>query len=385
MRIIITERQYKKLVENNQLSLFDDEVENICGQEIDYKNFGFDSWGNMVYINLPDTTPDEREELYSRIKSSNCDIVLYNIITNEKFTVSPDDIKLTKTDYKKLWIPTSVYEQKIVPYLPKIDQILKFISSTPIKTALKRAFPSNWVEENDTHIAGVVGVLEIKFNNPLKWSIVNFFNSKEDIIHLLKVFLARDYLKETTSFNENGINVSKINYFYEKNGEIKKNINDIEKSVILWMENLFKDIYSQDMEELVKIQSKSIINGFNDELKNAKLIQKIFHTGEKIHTPGYGTILDYKEGVDAIIGGVTYQIKPFSEIKFTDDSIFVNIGHSNANTYKTEFVNRMAFIKGEQLYVFKNNGNPPIGSTYEFKINKKNEQKSELLYSPTFN
>jgi hypothetical protein len=362
MRIIITERQYKKLVENNQLSLFDDEVENICGQEIDYKNFGFDSWGNMVYINLPDTTPDEREELYSRIKSSNCDIVLYNIITNEKFTVSPDDIKLTKTDYKKLWIPTSVYEQKIVPYLPKIDQILKFISSTPIKTALKRAFPSNWVEENDTHIAGVVGVLEIKFNNPLKWSIVNFFNSKTTVINLLKVFLSRDYLNKT--------------FIPSKN---------IKESVILWMEKLFKDIYSQDMEELVKIQSKSIINGFNDELKNAKLIQKIFHTGEKIHTPGYGTILDYKEGVDAIIGGVTYQIKPFSEIKFTDDSIFVNIGHSNANTYKTEFVNRMAFIKGEQLYVFKNNGNPPIGSTYEFKINKKNEQKSELLYSPTFN
>jgi hypothetical protein len=355
MKIIITERQYKKLVENTQLDLSDDEVENICGQEIDYKNFGFDSWGNMVYINLPDNTADEREELYSRIKSSNCDIVLYNIITNEKFTVSPDDIKLTKTDYKKLWIPTSVYEQKIVPYLPKIDQFLKFISSTPIKTALKRAFPSNWVEENDTHIAGVVGVLEIKFNNPLKWSIVNFFNSKTTVINLLKVFLSRDYLNKT--------------FIPSKN---------IKESVILWMEKLFKDIYSQDMGELVKIQSKSIINGFNDELKNAKRIQKALHIGKKIHTPGYGTILDYKEGVDAIIGGVTYQIKPFSKITFKGDSISVTISGSNANTYKPEFVDRIAFFNRDEFYVFKNNGNPPIGSTYEFS-NKKDEE-SDLLY-----
>jgi hypothetical protein len=132
------------------------------------------------------------------------------------------------------------------------------------------------------------------------------------------------------------------------------------------------------MEELVKIQSKSIINGFNDELKNAKLIQKIFHTGEKIHTPGYGTILDYKEGVDAIIDGVTYQIKPFSEIKFADDSIFVNIGRSNANTYKPEFVNRIAFFNGDEFYVFKNNGKQPIGKTYEFSDKK--DEESDLLY-----
>jgi hypothetical protein len=359
MNIRITEKQYKKLIGTTQLDLIDNPIEDVCGQEIDYKNFRFDSWGKMVYINLTDNTPDEREELYSRIKSSNCDIVLYNVITNEKFTVSPDDIRLTKSEHKKLWMPSSVYEQKIFPYLPKIKQFEEFISSIPIKTALKRAFPSNWVEENDTHIAGVVGVLEIKFNNPLKWSIVNFFNSKKDVIHLLKVFLARDYLNKT--------------FIPSKN---------IKESVILWMENLFKDIYSQDMEELVNVQSKSIINGFNDELKNAKRIQKIFHIGEKIYTPGYGTILDYKEGVDAIIGGITYQIKPFSEIKFTGDSIFVTIRGSNANTYKTKFVNRMAFYSGNKLYVFKNNGNPPIDETYEFS-NKK-DKESELLYSPTF-
>jgi hypothetical protein len=379
MNLKITQNQYNILKSKlQQLDLFDDTIEDVCGQEIDYKNFGFDSWGNMVYINLPDNTADEREELYSRIKISNCDIVLHNIITNEKFTVSPDDIRLTKSEYKKLWIPPSVYEQKIFPYLPKIDQFSTFISSTPIKTALKRAFSSNWVEENDTHIAGVVGVLEIKFNNPLKWSIVNFFNSKTTVINLLKVFLSRDYLKETASLNKNDISKPKIYYFYEKNGEIKKNSQDIEESVILWMENLFKDIYSQDMEELVKIQSKSIINGFNDELKNAKSIQKILHIGKKIHTPGYGTILDYKEGVDAIIGGVTYQIKPFSKITFKGDSISVNIGRSNANTYKPEFVDRIAFFNGDEFYVFKNNGKQPIGKTYEFSDKK--DEESDLLY-----
>jgi superfamily II DNA or RNA helicase len=112
MNIIITEQQYIKLIEDTQLSLFDDTVEDVCGQDIDYENFGFDKYYQRSYINLTDSTSDERDELYLRIKLSNCDIVLNNVITGEKFILSPDDINMTKTEHKKLYLPKNYGLQK---------------------------------------------------------------------------------------------------------------------------------------------------------------------------------------------------------------------------------------------------------------------------------
>lgn len=340
MKIIITERQYNSLVENNQLNLFDDEVEDICSEEIDYINFGF--YINMVFINLPINTSDDREMLFSKIKSSNCDVVLHNIITDEKFTLSPNDIKITGSEFKKLYINKSVYDEKIFPNLPQIEQFVEYVSSIPIKEALKRAFKSNWVEKNDTHVAGVVGVLEIKKNNPNKWSIVNFFNTKNTIKERIILFLVRDY----------------------KNGKFIPE-DDVKESVINWMANLFKDTNSSDMIDLVQIQEKSIMNNFKQELIDANRIQKIYHPNETVEISGFGTIKDIIFGIDATIGGVTYQIKPLSNVSSKDGSIFVNVGFSNANNYKDKPVDRIAFSNNSELYVFKNNGEL-IGNTYKF-------------------
>ena len=361
MNIIITEQQYIKLIEDTQLSLFDDTVEDVCGQDIDYENFGFDKYYQRSYINLTDSTSDEREELYSRIKSSNCDIVLNNVITDEKFILNPDDIRITNTEHKKLYLPISVYEQKIFPYLPKIDKYERYVKSTEIKEALKRAFSKNWRGRTTTHIEGIVGILPIP-NTKNQWSIVNFFNSKKSIINLIKLFLVRDYTTHKFIPGDN-----------------------IKESVIQWMENLFMNIDGDDMKKLVKTQLKSIEKNFEKEYATAKLIRDLLHPGEKFYISGFGTIKDIERGIDVTIGNVTYQIKPFSNINFTDDSIVIDVGYSNANTYKIEDVNRMAFINGDKLYVFKNNGNPPINNKYEFNIktDEKNGIKSELLYSPS--
>ena len=339
MKIIITERQYNKLIEQD-LDLFDDVIEDVCGEEIDYVNFGY--FINMVFINLSDTTPDEREILYSRIKSSNCDVVLHNIITDEKFTLIPNDIKITNTAYKKLYIDKSVYMEKIFPNLPPIEQFVEYISSSPIKEALKRAFSNNWRERTDTHVAGVVGVFPIK-SVPNQWSIVNFFNTKETVKDRIILFLVRDY----------------------KNGKFIPN-DDIEESVINWMTSLFEDVNSKDMLDLVKIQEKSIMDNYKQELIDAKRIQKMYHPNKKVGISGFGTIKDIEQGVDATIGGITYQIKPLSNIKYDGESIFVSIGYSNANMYSDGLVKRMAFLNNNELYVFNTNILSSKGNTYEF-------------------
>jgi len=345
MKIKITESQYNKLIEPD-LDLSIDTTDDVCGEEIDYVNFGY--YINMVFINLPGGHPDDREMLFSRIKSSNCDIVLHNVITDEKFTLSANDIRITNTAYKKLYINKSVYNEKIYPNLPPIEQFVEYISSTPIKESLKRAFKDNWVEKNDTHVAGVVGVLEIKKNNPNKWSIVNFFNTKTSVKDRIILFLVRDY----------------------KNGKFIPD-NNIMESVINWMRDLFQDINSSDMRDLVEIQEKSIMTNYKQELIESNRIQKLYHPNEPIEISGFGTIKDIVLGIDATIGGVTYQIKPLSMVSTKDDSIFVNIGVSNANDYRDKPIDRIAFANNRELYVFNNNGEF-IGKTYKFN-------KSDLI------
>ena len=340
MNILIRESQYSKLIEQ-VLDLSIDTVNDVCGEEIEYVNFGY--YINMVFINLPSTTPDEREILFSRIKSSNCDIVLHNIITDEKFTLSPNDFSITKTAHKKLYINKSVYMEKIFPNLPPIEQFVEYISSSPIKEALKRAFSDNWRGRTDTHIAGVVGVLPIP-NDEDEWSIVNFFNTKETVKDMIKLYLSRDYKKLKFIPND-----------------------DIEESVINWMTSLFKDVNSKDMLDLVKIQEKSIIDNYKQELIDAKRIQKMYHPNKKVEISGFGTIKDIEQGVDATIDGVTYQIKPLSNIKDDGKYIFVSIGYSNANMYSNNLVKRMAFVNNNELYVFNTNIISRKGNTYEFK------------------
>lgn len=343
MKIIITERQYESLVENTKLDLFDNEVEDICGEEIDYTHFGY--LYNMVFINLPDNTSDDREMLYSKINSSDCDIILHNTITDEKFTVNSKDIKITKSDYKKLYIDKSVYNEKIFPNMTPIEQFETFIDSSSIKESLKRAFKSNWVEKNKKYVAGVVGVFPIK-GTPNKWSIVNFFNSKETVKDRIKLYLARDYQKGKFIPDD-----------------------DIKESVINWMTSLFSDVNGKDMLDLVEMQKKSIMTNYKLELEDGIKIQKMYHPNKKVQISGFGTIQDIEYGVDATIGGVTYQIKPLSKIIREGKSLFVSIGYSNANMYSKKLVNRMAFVNNNELYVFNTNILSLKGNTYEFDIN----------------
>lgn len=342
MKIIITERQFD-LIEQ-QLDLFN----NSDSCHIDYDKFGFTM--KLVFINGVGDSPEEREEILKNIKDSKCDVVLHNRITDEEFKISYNDIFLTKTDKKMLYVWKDLYDKKIFPFLTKISQYESFIKSKNIKKALEIAFPNYWQPETKTHVAGVVGILPIKTDNR-GWSIVNFFNTKASVIDEIKLYLVRDV--KNGVFNPDG---------------------DDEQAVIDWMSNIFQDVNGSDMKKLVDIQEKSINDNYAAEKRDADKIKDLLHNkNSNVDISGFGTKKDIIDGIDATIDGVTYQIKPLSYVKDNGNTITVDIGHSNANDYRSKPIDRQAFVSGKKVYVFNNNAILLKGKSYEF-------DKSDMIY-----
>ena len=342
MKIIITEKQLG-LIEN-QLDLFNNNSDS-C--HIEYDKFGFSM--KLVYINGVGSSPEEREEILKNIKDSKCDVVLHNRVTDEEFNISYNDIFLTKSEKKILYVWKDLYDKKIFPYLTKISQYESFIKSKNIKKALEIAFNNYWQPETTTHVAGVVGILPIK-TDKRGWSIVNFFNTKASVIDEIKLYLVRDV--KSGVFNPNG---------------------DDEQAVIDWMSYIFEDVDGDDMKKLVEIQEKSINDNYAAEKKDADKIRDLLHPGSKVDISGFGTKKDIILGVDATINGVTYQIKPLSFVEDNGNTIIVNIGFSNANDYRNKPIDRQAFIGGKKVYIFNNNAISLRGKSYEF-------DKSDMIY-----
>ena len=345
MNILITEQQLSYLIDKVK-----DGSIGKCEIKLDYKGFG--PQYNFVYLNGVSDSVVEREEIYSKIKEDqNCNIILNNVITGEEFNLTSNDIKLTK-DNKKLYITKQVFTDKIFSRLTSIEKYESFIKSSNIKKAIKIAFKDNWVEETDTHVAGVIGVLPIK-DSEMGWSIVNFFNTKKTVQDMLKLYLVRD----------------------TKLGNVIPNGKNDEESVVNWMSEIFRKIDSNDMKLLVGIQEKSIVKNYEIEKKDSLLIRDTLpeHRGQKVEISGYGTKKDIIQGIDVTIGETTYQIKPLAWVKYDGDTILVSIGYSNGVEYKNKPVNRQAFIKDKKLYVFNNNAKSIKNGVYEFN-------KSDLIY-----
>lgn len=344
-----------EFVNQNNLNEQVSEESEECVIDIDYTNFWFKY--KMVYVNGVADTPDERERIITEIKENpNCKVILNNHITSETFELTSKDIFVTKTDSKAIYIWKDVFDIKIFPYFPDIVKFESNIKSANIKEAIEKAFqppfsPKNyWVGESKTHVAGVVGILPIP-GDENEWSIVNFFNTKESVHDRMKLFLVRDVKNNTFIYNED----------------------DIKGSVITWMINLFKDVDSDDMKQLVEIQKKSIVNNFKQELRDAEKIRDILHPDSKINISGFGTKKDIILGIDVTIDNVTYQVKPLSNVSEKDGVYSVDIGMSNAVNYSKKPVDRMAFISGQKIYVFNNKPIATIGKIYKF-------DKADLIY-----
>ena len=195
------------------------------------------------------------------------------------------------------------------------------------------AFPDNWNKEDSLYTPGLRGVYTIgekTGDSEEDWSIMNYFDTKDEIHSLI-------YLK----------------YFDDiKSG---KNINDI----IEWMSDLFKNEEYTQM--LVDRQWSSIKNGLELEKMSVNNFLDKVGSSNIIYYP-HGSKMDRWSGVDVTIDGVNYQIKPLKGFTVNDGLYSVSTyGMRDYTTKKS--VDKIAFSSKSKTLIFDNKDYTVISKT----------------------
>lgn len=197
------------------------------------------------------------------------------------------------------------------------------IGITPknIIIALKNAFPENWIDETSEFTPGLRGIYTIgeKMGDMKEdWSIMNYFDTKDEIHSLL-------YLK-----------------YSEENTD---------EDIVSWMTNLFKN--NKDFTNLlVDRQWKSISSGFKLERESVKNFINKLNSGSVTYYP-HGSKMDRWLGVDVTVDGVNYQIKPLNNYK-ENNGVFLVSTYGMKDYSKKKSVDKLAFSKNGEVIIFDN-------------------------------
>ena len=245
------------------------------------------------------------------------------------FVFNKNDIKIDNNK-KNISINTSTFNNEYPSYT-KINNASSIgITSQNIKTALKLSFPNNWDEETNEITAGLRGVYTIgsKLNNIEDWSIMNYFDTKEEIHNLL-------YLK----YKEDNVTTP----------------------IIDWL----VDVFTTDKtftQLLVNRQWTSISNGLNLERDSVtNFLNKI--KSDKVTYYPHGSKMDRWFGVDVTIDDVNYQIKPLKSYEKSENGYIIKT-YGMLDYQNKRKVNKLVFSNDKTAIVF-NNVNYDVISKYQ--------------------
>lgn len=220
-----------------------------------------------------------------------------------------------------VYVDMGVFDDKYKNYKPENKSEKIGITSTNIRKSLESAFPKNWYKRDDIYTAGVRGVHTIgeKINDMSEtWSIMNYFDTKDEIHDLL-------YLK----------------YMEDGDG----------RDIVEWLTDTFKN--DKDfVKTLVDRQWSSIENGLKLERDS---VEAFFNAVQPSNIKFYphGSIMDRYEGVDVTIEGLNYQIKPLSSYyKKGDEYIIKTYGMRDYS--KKNKVDFMVYANKNDVLIFKN-------------------------------
>jgi hypothetical protein len=155
---------------------------------------------------------------------------------------------------------------------------------------------------------------------------MNFFDTKEEIHNLI-------YLK----------------YFDDV----------FEGDIVDWMVKLFKKD-KNFVKLLVDRQWKSIERGFKLEKDSVDKFLNKMNTNNVVYFP-FGSKMDRWGGVDVIIDGVSYQIKPLSS--YTDKNGVFTINTYGMRDYSGKKVDKIAFSKNDEILIFDNRNYKVVSKT----------------------
>lgn len=235
------------------------------------------------------------------------------------------------------------------PHYKKINNAETIgITSSNIREALSIAFPKKgdkgWFEEtlgSEGITSGLRGYYTIgeKIGDGEDWSIMNYFDTKDEIHNLL-------YLK------------------YVESGS--------QEPIIDWLVDLFTNDKSF-IQLLVDRQWQSISSGLKLERNSVDNFLNKIGGGDVKYYP-HGSKMDRWFGVDVTIDGINYQIKPLiSYSKEGNDYFIKTYGMKNYNSKKSK-VNKLVFSNEEIALVFNNSDYDVISKSYViFNTNPEDE------------
>lgn len=227
-----------------------------------------------------------------------------------------------KKDKSAIYVDKNYFDEKYPNFKPMKNSEKIGINSKNIKEALKNAFPEYWKEEDEIFTPGLRGIYTIgeKVNDDDEtWSIMNYFDTKEEIHDLL-------YLK----YKEENTN----------------------QDIVEWLTNLFKN--NTDFTKLlVDRQWSSIENGLKLERESVDSFFNAVHPSNVQFYP-HGSKMDRWYGVDVTIDGVNYQIKPLKSYSETNGEYVVNTYGMRDYTKKSK-VNFIAYANKNEVLIFDNN------------------------------
>jgi len=320
MKFIITERQHKLLVENNQLDLFVDD--NIPEKSVTYSFKTMKPWKNkstgvwFVYFN-------NGEKIVGELETGLGDQLIFLSIGDKTYTTNSGDFRFSNGT-------GSIELKDFKSSNPGVDNVLfpkEQISSKQIIEVLSMAFPDNWEPETNYFTAGLRGIHTIgeKLGTNESWSIMNYFDTKTEI----KEIMNQSYSKSK----------SKLSFTYWLIDELKYN----DKFVKI----------------LVDRQWQSIDMG----LKTEKLAEEIIGGTEDVKFYPPGSKMDRYNGVDMTIDNVNYQIKPL--ISYDEDTNTVKT-YGMRDYQDKKMVNKILFVNIAKMLEFDNKKYSPSFNSVTF-------------------
>ena len=311
MRELI-KRILRESIQNNDSRLIQEHIDTINGSKFTYVSLAPHTkfktkryYFNKVF-QIPDSNPNS------------------NIIT---LSGNFGDFEFNKDlvhykDKETFYVDKTIFDEKYPKFTKKNKKSeIVGINSSTIKTALELSFPRNWRKQDKIFSAGLRGIYTIgdKIGDKSEtWSVMNYFDTKEEIHDLL-------FLK-----------------YMEDGGD---------ENVVDWMVNLFKN--NHDFTQLlVDRQWSSIKSGLNLEKNSVDSFFNVVNPSNIIFYP-FGSIMDRYEGVDVTVDNFNYQIKPLTSYVINDGNYVIST-YGMQNYKNKRKVDYIAYANENKVLIFDN-------------------------------
>jgi hypothetical protein len=226
-------------------------------------------------------------------------------------------------DKETFYIDKSIFDIKYPKFTKKEKGSEKVgINSTTIKKALELAFPNNWYLRDNVFSPGLRGIYTIgdKIGDKTEtWSIMNYFDTKEEIHDLLLM----KYLEDGN-----------------------------DGDIIDWMVDLFRnnDNFTQ---KLVNRQWQSIESGLKLERDSVNSFFEVVNPSDIQFYP-HGSIMDRYNGVDVTVDGSNYQIKPLVSYQMGNGMEYIITTYGMRDYKDKNKVDYIAYANEKEVLIFKN-------------------------------